>query len=37
MLRGADLGDVLPELWPLLLFFLVTMTLSVARFRKRLD
>jgi ABC-2 type transport system permease protein len=37
MLRGADLGDVLPELWPLLLFFLATMTLSVARFRKRLD
>jgi ABC-2 type transport system permease protein len=37
LLKGAGLGDVFPELWPLGLFFLVTMTLSVARFRKRLD
>jgi len=37
LLRGASLADVAPELWPLLLFFAVTMALSVARFRKRLD
>jgi ABC-2 type transport system permease protein len=37
LLRGASLGEVAPELWPLGLFFAVTMALSVARFRKRLD
>jgi ABC-2 type transport system permease protein len=37
LLRGATLGEVAPELWPLALFFAVTMALSVARFRKRLD
>jgi ABC-2 type transport system permease protein len=37
LLRGATLGDLWPELWPLLLLFSVLMTLSVLRFRKRLD
>jgi ABC-2 type transport system permease protein len=37
LLRGADLGDVAREIWPLALFALVMMTLSIARFRKRLD
>jgi ABC-2 type transport system permease protein len=37
LLRGATLGEVSRDLWPLLAFFLVTMTLSVLRFRKRLD
>ena len=37
LLRGATLGEVSRDLWPLLVFFLVTMSLSVLRFRKRLD
>jgi ABC-2 type transport system permease protein len=37
ILRGAGLGDVSRELWPLLLFFGAALGLSVARFRKRLD
>jgi hypothetical protein len=37
VLRGASLGDVGGELWPLALFFLVTLTLAALRFRKRLD
>jgi ABC-2 type transport system permease protein len=37
VLRGADLADVSDQIWPLLAFFAVTMTLAVARFRKRLD
>jgi ABC-2 type transport system permease protein len=37
MLRGASFAEVSPDLWPLGLFFLVTMTLSTLRFRKRLD
>ena len=37
VLRGASLGDVRGELWPLALFFLVTLTLAALRFRKRLD
>jgi len=37
LLRGATLGEVSRDLWPLLVFFLVTMGLSVLRFRKRLD
>jgi ABC-2 type transport system permease protein len=36
-LRGAALGDVWPDTWPLLLFFVVAIGLAVARFRKRLD
>ncbi|HEV2110765.1 MAG TPA: ABC transporter permease [Gammaproteobacteria bacterium] len=37
LLRGADLGGLLPDVWPLVLFFLLTMTLAVLKFRKRLD
>jgi ABC-2 type transport system permease protein len=37
LLRGASLGEVHRELWPLFAFMAVTMGLSIARFRKRLD
>jgi ABC-2 type transport system permease protein len=37
LLRGAGLGEVSADIWPLFVFFLATMTLSVLRFRKRLD
>jgi ABC-2 type transport system permease protein len=37
ILRGATLGDVSREIWPLVVFFAVTLTASVLRFRKRLD
>ena len=37
VLRGATLGDVAGELWPLALFFGATITLAALRFRKRLD
>jgi len=37
VLRGAGLGDVSGQLWPLALFFAVTLTLALLRFRKRLD
>ncbi len=37
ILRGATLPDLRGELWPLALFFALTLTLAVLRFRKRLD
>jgi ABC-2 type transport system permease protein len=37
LLRGAGVGDVFPDVWPLLVFFTLSMGLSVLRFRKRLD
>ncbi|HSG91034.1 MAG TPA: ABC transporter permease [Pseudomonadales bacterium] len=37
VLRDADLAMLVPELWPLALFFVVVMTLATLRFRKRLD
>jgi len=37
MLRGASLADVHAEVWPLLAFLVVAMTVSILRFRKRLD
>ncbi|MGH7286916.1 MAG: ABC transporter permease, partial [Myxococcota bacterium] len=37
VLRGASLGDVAGQLWPLALFFAITITLAALRFRKRLD
>jgi ABC-2 type transport system permease protein len=37
MLRGATLADVDRDLWPLGIFFAVTMALATLRFRKRLD
>ena len=36
ILRGADLGELMPEIWALVVFFLVTMTLAILRFSKRL-
>jgi ABC-2 type transport system permease protein len=37
LLRGATLADLWPDLWPLAAIFTALLTLSVARFRKRLD
>lgn len=37
ILRGATLGQVWADTWPLVLFFAVAMTLAILRFRKRLD
>lgn len=37
LLRGADLGGLLPDVWPLLVFFALTMALAILKFRKRLD
>jgi ABC-2 type transport system permease protein len=37
MLRGATLPEVSRDLWPLAVFFVVTMGLATLRFRKRLD
>jgi len=37
MLRGATLGEVSRDVWPLFVFMGVTLTLAIARFRKRLD
>lgn len=37
ILRGADLGELLPEVRALAVFFVVAITLAVLRFRKRLD
>jgi ABC-2 type transport system permease protein len=37
LLRGASLGEVHRELWPLFAFMVVTMGLAIARFHKRLD
>lgn len=37
MLKGADLSDVRPDLWPLMLIFLVIATLALTRYRRTLD
>jgi ABC-2 type transport system permease protein len=37
MLKGNELGQVLPELWPMLAFLLVAGTLALARYRQTLD
>lgn len=37
MLRGATLPEVSRDIWPLGIFFAVTMALATIRFRKRLD
>ena len=36
-LRAADLNGLLPDVWPLAVFFFLTMTLAILKFRKRLD
>jgi len=37
ILRDADPIMTLPDIWPLLVFFAVMITLATVRFRKRLD
>jgi ABC-2 type transport system permease protein len=37
LLRGAHLSGLMPDVWPLLAFLVITMTLAVFKFRKRLD
>jgi ABC-2 type transport system permease protein len=37
VLRGATLDELSREIWPLAIFFAVTLTLAMLRFRKRLD
>lgn len=37
LLRGADLGDLAPDLWPLAAFFAVTVGVATLLFRKQLD
>jgi len=37
MLRGASLAEMAGDIWPLGLFFAVTMAAAMVRFRKRLD
>ena len=37
LLKGAELSDLLPALQKLSVLFVVTMTLAMVRFRKRLD
>jgi ABC-2 type transport system permease protein len=37
ILRGAELAELGQEIWPLLVFFVVMLSVAVLRFRKRLD
>lgn len=37
ILRGASLGEMSREIWPLAAFFVVTLVASMLRFKKRLD
>jgi ABC-2 type transport system permease protein len=37
ILRGAHLTELRGEVWPLAAFFVVTVSIAIARFRKRLD
>jgi len=37
ILRGAEVTELWPQIWPLFAFLLFMMTLAVFRFRKRLD
>jgi ABC-2 type transport system permease protein len=37
VLRGAEVGEMMPEIYALLAFFAAAMSLAVLRFRKRLD
>ncbi len=37
MLKGSGFADIAPELWPLLLFLAVAMTIGVKRYRQTLD
>jgi ABC-2 type transport system permease protein len=37
LLKGNGLAEIAPEIWPLLLFFAVAMTVGVKRYRQTLD
>jgi ABC-2 type transport system permease protein len=37
LLKGNGLAEIAPEIWPLLLFLLVAMTIGVKRYRQTLD
>ena len=37
MLKGAELGDVVPEIWPLAVIFAVIATVAMLRYRRTLD
>lgn len=37
LLKGSSLVDILPEVWPILIFTFVTVALGVARYRATLD
>jgi len=37
MLKGADLADVWPHIWPMLLFIVVVMAIAVRVYRRTLD
>jgi len=37
LLKGNGLAEIAPEIWPLLLFFAVAMTIGVKRYRQTLD
>lgn len=37
MLKGAQLGDVLPQIWPLAVIFAVIATVAMLRYRRTLD
>jgi ABC-2 type transport system permease protein len=37
MLRGAELSELLSEMWALMAFMLITLGVAMLRFKKRLD
>jgi ABC-2 type transport system permease protein len=37
LLKGNGLAEIAPELWPLLLFLVVAMSIGVKRYRQTLD
>jgi ABC-2 type transport system permease protein len=37
LLKGNGPAEIIPELWPLLLFLAVAMTIGVKRYRQTLD
>jgi ABC-2 type transport system permease protein len=37
LLKGNGIAEILPEVWPLALFFLAAFTLGMKRYRQTLD
>jgi ABC-2 type transport system permease protein len=37
LLKGNGLAEIGPEIWPLVIFVLVSMTIGVSRYRQTLD